>query len=138
MTLFFCAWDRDDGPCSVVADAEDERSAREMARDVADGEEPRRVIPWGKNVFIAEVVERETDDSDDDADEVEILLSPFPHAAAALELLEDAADGTARAVAIDAPQCEAEATDHERTWRCVLLEGHDGDHRASDGETWEE
>lgn len=135
MTLFFCAWDRDDGPCSIVADAEDKEKATEMARDVADGEAPRRVLPWGKNVFIAEVVERESPDDDDD--EVEILLSPFPHVAEALDLLEEASDGEPRAVALDAPQCEAEATDEEETWRCVLLDGHEGEHRASDGARWE-
>lgn len=135
MTLFFCAWDRDDGPCSVVCDAADEAQARIMARDVAEGEAPKRVIKVEPGVFVAEVIEREIEVSEDD--EVEILLSPFPHVADALVLLEEAADGQPRAVAIDAPQCEAEATDDGgTTWRCILLEGHDGQHRAGDGETW--
>lgn len=138
MTLYFCAWDEDDGPCSLVVDAKTEDNARFMARDVAEGIAPKRVVPIEPGVFVAEVVERKADDGDDEDDEdVEILLAPLDHVVDMLVLLDDAATTAPRAVALDAPACGAEAADDDgKTWKCVLVEDHAGDHRAADGERW--
>jgi hypothetical protein len=133
MTLYFCAWDRDDGPASLLVDAGDEKRARQMARDTA-GEEPRRCLVWASGVFVAELAEEETDEDG----LVEIVLLPAGHVAEALILLEEAGETTsAKTIAMNAPQCGAEAEDDAgQRSRCVLVEDHEGDHRDTGGDTW--
>lgn len=131
MAMFFCAWDREDGPCSVCVDAVDEADARRMASEIAK-EKPQRVQKMAPGIFACEVIEEEDDDG-----AAYLVLEPVPHLGAALDLLEAAGEGATGAVVVDAPACQAEAEDDEgKVTTCVLVEGHDGEHVDGAGDAW--
>lgn len=130
--LFFCAWDRDDGPTSLVVHARDKAHAEDMASHVHSGDgTPARCVPWEPGVFVCEVVEREDDEG------VTLVLEPLEHTETVLDALDE---DKAAIVALDdalRAQCESEAEDEGRAVRCVQIAGHDGDHQSADGGTWE-
>ncbi len=118
--MFFAAWaDRR----SLLIDHTDKKKARAVALEVADGEEPARLVPVPEGVMVFEVFDEEGAEDDDP-----IQVAPLSASEDALTALED-----------DAPppvMCTAESfDDHDEVLTCEKVDGHEGKHRRN-GLVW--
>lgn len=131
--LFFVTWpDR----ISLLIDQADEAAARAVARDIAEGDEPRTCRPFDR-LFVAEVFL-----DDEDVNDPLLVVEPLEHVADALHAFEEESEDAAevielpiRAAPTIAPTvCGFELEDGGRVYVCHR-EPHDDDrHEADDGD----
>ncbi len=131
MALHHCKWASD--RVSLLVDAEDEGAAREIAADLAEGEEPGSVVVLAPRVFVAEIVIEDGDeDEGEDAAFLEVL--PLDHTIDVLATLEDDAPHGDVVPADDATCGESADADEGEIVFCELGARHDGDHEATTSE----